>query len=73
MTVMNARKSDIRSNLSVEDFAKAMAALDVPSIPPEKRAKAVMDRLARLIIEHATDRSKVADVATAYLLRSRLR
>ena len=62
MTVFNPTGSDsIKSKATPEDLAEAMTALRLKDIPPEKRWRAMMNQMARVILTKTTspfERSK---------------
>jgi uncharacterized protein (DUF2249 family) len=57
--------------MSVQEFGKAMAQLDLTHVAPEKRHQAIMDHLARIMIDKIHDREKAAELATAWLMHRR--
>ena len=59
MTVRNLANEHLESTITKEQLGEAMAKLDLNSIPPEKRASAVMDHLMRIMSETITDRDKL--------------
>lgn len=57
--------------MTLQEFGTAMSALDLQSVSPENRKKALMDHLAKIMIQKIHDRTTAADIAAAYLLRRR--
>lgn len=69
--IRNPERDALPSSLSLPEFGHAMAALDLSSIPPENRHRAVLDHLARVMAGSLRDRALALDIATARLLRPR--
>lgn len=68
MQIINRQKDALKTSLSLTDFGKAMAQLDLSSVAPEKRRQAIMDHLAKIMIGTIHDRDKAAELAAARLL-----
>lgn len=69
MIIKNQQKDALPSSMTLQEFGQAMSALDLQSIPPEHRKAALMDHLAKIMIEKIHDRPMAADLASAYLMR----
>lgn len=69
--IRNPQRDALRSTITDVEFAKAMAALDLTSVPPEKRAAAILDHMAGIMIETVVDRSAAIELASARLMRFR--
>lgn len=71
MKVTNREKDALKTSMTLQEFGKAMSALDLTSIPTEKRRAALLDHLARIMMSKIHDRSTAAELMTAYLMRRR--
>lgn len=60
MTVRNLEAERLPSSISPEDFAQAMAALDLSAIEPSRRKAALMDHLMRIQAATIHDREMAA-------------
>lgn len=69
MIIKNQQKDALPSSMTLQEFGKAMSALDLQSIPPERRKAALMDHLAKIMIQKIHDRQTAADISAAYLMR----
>lgn len=69
--IRNPERESLPTTLSLPEFGRAMAALDLSSVPPENRQRAVLDHLARVMIGSLHDRSLAVDIAASRLLRPR--
>ena len=69
--IKNMQKEALLSNLSLDEFAQAMQALDLLSIPEEKRKRAIMDHLAGIMIESVYDRRAAVELAAARIMRAK--
>ena len=66
------KRDDIPSDITPVELGKAMAELDLSSVPPEKRHLAVMDHLVHIMIGTITDPNKRTELITAWLARKKL-
>jgi len=71
MKIRNNEADRLNSTITLPQFADAMKALDLSSVPQEKRAKAIMDHLMLVMASTVTDRSKAAEIIGARLLRAK--
>lgn len=55
--------------MTLPEFGRAMSALDLQSVSPEHRKAAIMDHLAKIMIQKIHDRPMAADLSAAYLMR----
>lgn len=69
MTVINRERDRLASSLTAEQFAKAMAQLDLSLVPPERRKCAIMDHLMR--IQAATIHNRDAAALIDFARRER--
>lgn len=69
--ISNPQKDAIPSDLSLDEFAHAMARLDLSGVAPENRGKAVMDHLIRVMIGSIHDPQTKYDLAAAQIARRR--
>lgn len=69
MIIKNQQKDALQSSMTLQEFGKAMSALDLQSIPAEHRKAAIMDHLAKIMIQKIHDRPMAADLSAAYLMR----
>jgi hypothetical protein len=61
------------SNLTLNQFAEAMKALNLAEIPPQNRNAALMAHLARIMAASIHDRARAQDLVSAILVRARAR
>lgn len=73
MTVINRQATALPSTLTPHEFGKAMAQLDLSGVPPEKRASAIMDHLARIMGQSLQNPADAALMREARLLHIRKR
>lgn len=71
MIIKNTQKDALPSSMTLQEFGQAMSALDLSSIPPHGRKQAVLDHLAKIMIQKIHDRPMAADLSAAYLMRKR--
>lgn len=69
MSVINRKKDSIPSSMTPAELGKAMAALDLSSVPPHKRQQAVMDHFFRIMADKIHDRSIAAEIEASRKLR----
>lgn len=72
MKITNRQKDALQTSMSLPDFGKAMAQLDLAVIAPEKRKSAIMYHLMRIMVGTIHDRAQAADIAAAILYRKKL-
>lgn len=72
MTVRNLEAERLPSSISPEQFAQAMAALDLRAIAPERRKAALMDHLMRIQAATIHDRETAAVIDATRRLRRNL-
>lgn len=70
MTVRNREAERLETNTSLPEFGRAMAQLDIKSVPPEKRNQAVMDHLMRVMAGTITDREKAHEIEVSRILHN---
>lgn len=63
MKIRNRQAEAVPSSLTLDQFGQAMAQLDLAAVPPEKRAGAIMDHLARVMSD------TISDPVTAYEIK----
>jgi len=73
MVVRNLQKDALAASLTPSSLGRAMAQLDLSSVPSEKRKAALMDHLMRIMADTIHDRSAAAEITAARLLRYKLR
>lgn len=71
MLIKNAQKDALTTDMTLDEFAAAMKALDLESIPAHKRRRAIMDHLAGIMIEEIHDRSAAIELAAARVMRAK--
>ena len=71
MLIKNTQKDALTTNMTLNEFAKAMQALDLASIPAENRKRAIMDHLAGIMVEEVHDRRAAVELAAARIMRAR--
>jgi hypothetical protein len=67
MQVINRQKDALPASLDLDGFGKAMAQLDLSTVPPEKKAAAIRDHLMRIMVDTLHDRDKAMEIANARL------
>ena len=60
----------LESSIDIHEFAHAMKALDLSNIPPQNRAAATMDHLARIMAMTALDPVKAGEIQDALLMKA---
>lgn len=73
MKVKNAQKDAHPANLTLDELGQAMSTLDLSSVPPEKRASAVLDHLARIMGETIKDPVVASEIRQSRQLHFRRR
>jgi len=68
--IKNHEKDRLPSNISLQDFAKAMRQLDLGPIPKEKRYAAVIEHLMRIMENEINDRSLAKEIKYSRILNS---
>lgn len=68
MQVINRQKDAFTASLTLQDFGKAMAQLDLSSVPKEKRAHAVMDHLMKIEAATIHNREAAMEITAARLM-----
>lgn len=63
------KRDNLASDINVHELGQAMAELDLASVPPEKRAMAVMDHLVHIMIGTVQDATERDKLATAWAKR----
>ena len=71
MLIKNRQKQRIPSNLTLDEFAKAMKQLDLSSVPPSKRKQAVFDHFMSIMADSVTDPSTKYEILASQRLRRR--
>ena len=71
MKITNRQADALDSNLTTEEFGKAMGEIDLQSIPPHKRQKAVMDHLMKIMADAIQDKDKAQEIHISRILRNR--
>jgi hypothetical protein len=71
MTVQNKQAEALDSNLTTHELGQAMSQLDLSSVPPHKRHKAVMDHLMRIMADAIYDKDKALEVHISRILRNK--
>lgn len=69
MLVNNIQRNALRSTISLPALARAMAQLDLSSVPPEKRRAAVMDHFMRIQAATIFDRNLAEEITASRNLR----
>lgn len=71
MKISNRQAEALPSNLTTDELGKAMAQLDLSSVPPSKRQAAVMDHLMRVMADAIHDKDKAQEIHLSRMLRQR--
>lgn len=66
--IKNHEKDRLPSNMTLQDFAKAMSQLDLDSIPQHKRHAAVLEHLMRIMENEINDRSLAKEIKYSRML-----
>lgn len=66
--IINNERNRLPSTISLQDFGKAMAQLDLSSVPSEKRQAAIMDHFATIMKHTVTDPNAVQEIAGAQFM-----
>lgn len=53
---------EVKSNMTLQQFAEAMKALDLSSVPEEKRREAVVDHFWKVMIEGLKNSDRAAEI-----------
>lgn len=70
--IINRQKDALTTDMNLDEFGKAMAALDLSSVPLDKRPAAIRHHLMRIMVGTIHDRRVAADIAAARLLFAKL-
>lgn len=62
--IRNAETQAIKSNITAEEFGRALSAIDWSSIPPEHRNRALASRILDIILTTATDATLASQIST---------
>jgi len=73
MEIRNNEKDRHETGITIHDFGRAMAALDLSAIPPENRNAALMDHLAGVMSKTIKDPDISRQIGAAQRLRQLLR
>ena len=71
MKISNRQAEALPSNLTTDELGKAMAQLDLSSVPLNKRQAAVMDHLMRVMADAIHDKDKAQEIHLSRILRQR--
>ena len=71
MKISNRQAEALPSNLTTDELGKAMAQLDLSSVPPNKHQAAVMDHLMRVMADAIHDKDKAQEIHLSRILRQR--
>lgn len=73
MKISKRADDAIPSTISLHDFGRAMAQLDLATVPPHKRAAAIIDHLARIQSETMVEPNHREAIALARSLHQKRR
>lgn len=73
MIVTNRQGQALPAKINLNEFGQAMSQLNLSSVPPHMRQRAVMDHLMMVMASTITDRSKANEIITSRLLHARNR
>ena len=68
--VRNTQREALTSTLTVDELGKAMAHLDLSTIPHHKHADAIRDHLLRIMAETIHDRTTAVEIHAARHMRA---
>lgn len=71
MKVNNKQADALDSNLTTLELGQAMSQLDLSSVPPHKRPKAVMDHFMRIMADAIHDKDKALEVHISRILHNK--
>lgn len=72
MKINNKQADALESNLTTDELGKAMDQLDLSTVPPHKRASAVMDHLMHIMAKSILDKEKANEIHISRLMRNKL-
>lgn len=72
MKITNRQAQAHPANITTHELGQAMAQLDLASIPPEKRTKAVMEHLGKIMASTIQSPHVRAELTAARLVKARL-
>lgn len=68
--IRNQQRDALPSSCSAEELSRALQSLDLPSVPPNKRPAAVLDRVMEVAAGTVTDPAKRHEIAISRLLHN---
>ena len=68
MSIINKEKDAIPSKITPQQFAKALASVDLKAIPKHKRKAALADAIITIMIETITDEGKKDQLRISQML-----
>lgn len=72
MTVTNKQKDALPADLTLNELGKAMSQIDLSSVSPHLREKAVFDHFTRIMSETIVDKDKASEIKASRKLRQQL-
>lgn len=71
MKVKNVQADALPTNLTTVEFGKAMSQLDLSSVPKQRRPKAVMDHMMKIMADSLIDKRKAEEIHISRILHNR--
>ena len=72
MTVTNKQKDALPAELTLNELGKAMSEIDLSTVSPHQRERAVFDHFTRIMGDTIVDKSKAHEVKASRKLRQQL-
>ena len=72
MTVTNKQKDALPADLTLNELGKAMSQIDLTSVSPHQREKAIFDHFTRIMGDTLVDKDKAREIKASRKLRQQL-
>jgi len=72
MTVTNKQKDALPAELTLNELGKAMSEIDLSTVSPHQRERAVFDHFTRIMGDTIVDKNKAREVKASRKLRQQL-
>lgn len=71
MKIKNTQAEALPSNITPQELGKAMAQLDLSSIPEHRRSEAIMDHLMRIMADSIQDQKEAQIIHMSRIMRQK--
>ena len=71
MKIKNQEADALETNITIHDFGKAMAQLNLDGVPEHNRPKAIMDHLMRVMADTIKDKEQAQVIHISRLMRNK--